>query len=174
MLYSNSSAPMYALLNLVNSESHNFTSEVIFRVANNNWNLINTIPRYSKWTKYMGLSTSNEFSDASGLSRKNRMTTKGITRFLRRMNYHRFSDYYFSSFSILGVRGTLSEIEYPQTLYGKFIGKSGTLNKVKSLSGILISNRKSTYVSIITNGIQDSMSYIITILDLINKNSNCK
>ena len=31
------SAPLYVLLNLVNSESHNYTAEVVFRHSLNNW-----------------------------------------------------------------------------------------------------------------------------------------
>ena len=45
------SAPLYILLNLVNSESHNFTAEVIFRNSLNDWSHDFPNLQYSNWIK---------------------------------------------------------------------------------------------------------------------------
>ena len=63
------------------------------------------------------------FADASGLSRHNKLTTYGMTQFLRRMSLNRYSDYYYSSFSILGLRGTISDIKIPNELKDNIIAK---------------------------------------------------
>ena len=90
------SAPLYILLNLVNSESHNFTAEVIFRHSINDWSHDFPNLKYSNWIKDQNFNSDNfTFADASGLSRKNRVTTYGLSQFLRRMKLNRFSEYYF-------------------------------------------------------------------------------
>ena len=171
-LYTIYSAPLYVLLNLVNSESHNFTSEVIFRHSLDNWshNFPNT--KYSKWLKKQNfVSDKFIFADASGLSRKNRVTTYGLTQFLRRMKSNRFNEYYFSSFSILGVRGSLARVKTPVNLKGKILAKSGTLNNVKSISGVILDEGK--YFSIIVNNMDNSLEYIVDILSIIEKDKIC-
>ena len=166
------SAPLYVLLNLVNSESHNFTSEVVFRHSLRNWS--NELPnkKYSEWLNRQNIRSEKFiFSDASGLSRENRVTTYGLSQFLRRMQNNRFSEYYFSSFSILGVRGSLSKVDAPMNLKGKILAKSGTLNNVKSLSGVILDKGK--IFSIIVNEMDNSLKYIIDILSIIYKDHDC-
>ena len=111
------SAPLYILLNLVNSESHNYTAEVVFRHSLNNWSHDFPNVKYTKWLNDQNFDSDDFiFADASGLSRENRVTTYGLSQFLRRMQLSRYSDYYFSSFSILGVRGSLKNVKAPINL----------------------------------------------------------
>ena len=166
------SAPLYILLSLVNSESHNFTAEVIFRNALNNWSHDFPNTKYDKWLKDQNFASEYFFfADASGLSRNNRVTTYGLSQFLRRMKLNRFSDYYFSSFSILGVRGSLSNVQAPDSLTGRILAKSGTLNNVRSLSGIILG--KSKIFSIIINNMDNSTKHIMNILSLVDNNKSC-
>tara|TARA_Y100001968_G_scaffold267989_1_gene258162 strand:+ start:1734 stop:2969 length:1236 start_codon:yes stop_codon:yes gene_type:complete len=166
------SAPLYVLLNLINSQSHNFTSEVVFRHALNNWSHAFPNEKYQKWLTNQNFNSARfVFADASGLSRDNRVTTSGLSQFLRRMTLNRYSDYYYSSFSILGVRGSLSKVQSPLSLKGRVIAKSGTLNNVKSVSGIILGQRK--YFSIIVNNMEDSLKYIIEILSIVDKETFC-
>ena len=166
------SAPLYILLSLVNSESHNFTAEVIFRHATNNWSHDFPYVKYNKWLKDQNFNSENFFfDDASGLSRKNRVTTHGLSQFLRRMKLNRFSDYYFSSFSILGVRGSLSNVKAPSNLKGRILAKSGRLNNVRSVSGIIID--KSIIFSIIINNMENSTKHIMNILSIVDNNNYC-
>ncbi len=166
------SAPLYILLNLVNSESHNFTAEVIFRHSLNDWSHNFPNIKYSNWIKEQNFNSDNFiFADASGLSRNNRVTTYGLSQFLRRMKLNRFSDYYFSSFSLLGVRGSLANVNAPVNLKGRILAKSGRLNNVRSLSGIILDEGK--IFSIIVNNMDNSTKHIMKVLSIVDNMDNC-
>ena len=145
------STPILSLLTLTNSESHNFTAESLFKNASNTWNDNNYI-KLKRWLENKGLPATNAyFADASGLSRKNRITTKLVVLFLDKMRY--FNDFkaYQSTLSITGVRGTLAKRFVNSELSGKFFGKTGTLSNVFALSGFLYKNEKPIIISIIQN-----------------------
>ena len=145
------STPILSLLTLTNSESHNFTAESLFKNASNTWN-DNDYIKLKRWLENKGLPTTNAyFADASGLSRKNKITTKLVVLFLDKMRY--FNDFkaYQSTLSITGVRGTLAKRFVNSELSGKFFGKTGTLSNVFALSGFLYKNEKPIIISIIQN-----------------------
>jgi len=145
------STPILSLLTLTNSESHNFTAESLFKNASNTWN-DNEYIKLKKWLENKGLPVTNAyFADASGLSRKNKITTKLVVLFLDKMRY--FNDFkaYQSTLSITGVRGTLAKRFVNSELSGKFFGKTGTLSNVFALSGFLYKNEKPIIISIIQN-----------------------
>ncbi len=145
------STPILSLLTLTNSESHNFTAESLFKNASNTWNDNNYI-KMKKWLENKGLPATNAyFADASGLSRKNKITTKLVVLFLDKMRY--FNDFkaYQSTLSITGLRGTLAKRFVNSELSGKFFGKTGTLSNVFALSGFLYKNEKPIIISIIQN-----------------------
>ena len=145
------STPILSLLTLTNSESHNFTAESLFKNASNTWN-DNDYIKLKRWLENKGLPVTNAyFADASGLSRKNKITTKLVVLFLDKMRY--FNDFkaYQSTLSITGVRGTLAKRFVNSELSGKFFGKTGTLSNVFALSGFLYKNEKPIIVSIIQN-----------------------
>ncbi len=145
------STPILSLLTLINSESHNFTAESLFKNASNTWN-DNDYIKLKRWLENKGLPTTNAyFSDASGLSRKNKITTRLVVLFLDKMRY--FNDFkaYQSTLSITGVRGTLAKRFVNSELSGKFFGKTGTLSNVFALSGFLYKNERPLIISIIQN-----------------------
>ncbi len=145
------STPILSLLTLTNSESHNFTAESLFKNASNTWN-DNSYIKLKRWLENKGLPATNAyFADASGLSRKNKITTKLVVLFLDKMRY--FNDFkaYQSTLSITGVRGTLAKRFVNSELSGKFFGKTGTLSNVFALSGFLYKNEKPIIISIIQN-----------------------
>ena len=145
------STPILSLLTLTNSESHNFTAESLFKNASNTWNDNNYI-KLKRWLENKGLPATNAyFADASGLSRKNKITTKLVVLFLDKMRY--FNDFkaYQSTLSITGVRGTLAKKFVNSELSGKFFGKTGTLSNVFALSGFLYKNERPIIISIIQN-----------------------
>jgi len=145
------STPILALLTLTNSESHNFTAESLFKNASNTWN-DNQYIKLKKWLENKGLPVANtHFADASGLSRKNKITTKLIVLFLDKMRYSKDFQSYQSTLSIMGVRGTLGKRFVNSELSGKFFGKTGTLSNVFALSGFLYKNEKPIIISIIQN-----------------------
>jgi D-alanyl-D-alanine carboxypeptidase/D-alanyl-D-alanine-endopeptidase (penicillin-binding protein 4) len=145
------STPILSLLTLTNSESHNFTAESIFKNASNTWN-DNDYVKMKKWLENKGLPVTNTyFADASGLSRKNKITTKLVGLFLDKMRYSNDFKAYQSTLSIMGVRGTLAKRFINTELAGKFFGKTGTLSNVFALSGYLYKNDKPIIISIIQN-----------------------
>jgi len=145
------STPIISLLTLTNSESHNFTAESLFKNASNTWN-DNDYTKLKRWLENKGLPTTKAyFADASGLSRKNKITTRLVVLFLDKMRY--FNDFkaYQSTLSITGVRGTLAKRFVNSELSGKFFGKTGTLSNVFALSGFLYKNERPIIISIIQN-----------------------
>ena len=145
------STPILSLLTLTNSESHNFTAESLFKNASNTWN-DNDYIKLKRWLENKGLPVTNAyFADASGLSRKNKITTKLVVLFLDKMRYSNNFQAYQSTLSIMGVRGTLAKRFVNSELSGKFFGKTGTLSNVFALSGFLYKNEKPIIISIIQN-----------------------
>ena len=145
------STPILSLLTLTNSESHNFTAESLFKNASNTWN-DNDYIKLKRWLENKGLPVTNAyFADASGLSRKNKITTKLVVLFLDKMRYSNDFKAYQSTLSITGVRGTLANRFVNSDLSGKFFGKTGTLSNVFALSGFLYKNEKPIIISIIQN-----------------------
>jgi len=145
------STPILSLLTLTNSESHNFTAESLFKNASNTWN-DNDYIKLKRWLENKGLPATNAyFADASGLSRKNRITTKLVVLFLDKMRYSNNFQAYQSTLSITGVRGTLAKRLVNSELTGKIIGKTGTLSNVFALSGFLYKNESPIIISIIQN-----------------------
>ena len=140
-----------SLLTLSNSESHNFTSESLYKNASKSW-YNNNYVKLNIWLKNKGLPIKNIYiADASGLSRDNRVTTDLISSFLHKMKSSNNYDYFSSTLSILGVRGTLSKRLVNSKLKGKFLGKTGTLSNVFSLSGYLYKDKEVLSISIIQN-----------------------
>lgn len=87
------------------------------------------------------------------------------------MQLSRFSDYYFSSFSILGVRGSLTNVNSPINLQGRILAKSGRLNNVRSVSGIMIETGQ--IFSIIVNNKEKSTKDIMNILSIVDNTNYC-
>jgi len=96
-------------------------------------------------------------ADGSGLSRDNRLTTRMVVRVMRRM----LADYgtapeYLSSLSIGGIDGTLARRLGGGDLRGAVRGKTGLLNGVTSISGVLHTrSRGDLLFSMFTNGPED-------------------
>ena len=153
VLHSEESAPMHALLSLANTESHNFTAEVLMREAANSWDLGQASLITTRWLQAQGVPMAGvRIRDGSGLSRGNRLTTRAISTLLWRMAHHPLGSYYQASMAIAGQRGTLRKRFGSTTLYGRFWGKTGTLSGVRSISGVLETQHGPRYVSMISNG----------------------
>ena len=153
VLHSEDSAPMHALLSLANTESHNFTAEVLLREAADDWDVNRAALANSRWLQAQGVSTAGlRIRDGSGLSRGNRVTSRTLAELLLRMAQHPMAPYYQASMAIAGQRGTLRRRYRGTSLEGRFWGKTGTLRGVKTLSGILETADGPRYISMISNG----------------------
>ncbi|WP_269622943.1 D-alanyl-D-alanine carboxypeptidase [Prochlorococcus marinus] len=175
IIYVINSAPIYMLLNLANSESHNFTSEILLRNSAKSWNNKIAIKRLSSWLSNIGIQK-HGFSlfDGSGLSRKNRSTTLSLAKILYYMDNHKHRKYYVSSFSLVGYRGTLRNNYISKETYGNFIGKTGTLQNVRSLSGYIVNTPNGNLIlSIIQNNSFINLNYFNDILSAIYNQKKC-
>ena len=153
VLHSEDSAPMHALLSLANTESHNFTAEVLMREAADDWDVGRASLSTTRWLQNQGIPMQGlRIRDGSGLSRGNRLTSRSVSALLWRMAQHPLASYYQASMAIAGQRGTLRWLYRGTPLQGRFWGKTGTLSGVRAISGILQTQNGPRYVSMISNG----------------------
>ena len=153
LLHEEPSAPMHNLLSLANSESHNFTAEVLMRQAAGSWDLAEAQRRTAEWLMAQSLPMQGvRIADGSGLDRANRLTSRFLAALLMRMDQHPYGRSYLASMAVAGQRGTLRNLYKGSSLQGQFYGKTGTLTGVRSISGVLLTSEGPRYVSAISNG----------------------
>ena len=174
LIKSINSNPILSLLTLANSESHNFTSESLFKNASDTWQN-NSYQKLFFWLKNRGLPTKNLYiADASGLSRNNKVTTNLIASFLHKMKFNNNYEFYASTLSVMGMRGTLANSLLNSKLSGKFFGKTGTLSNVFSLSGYFHKKDKIFSISIIQNSRLIDKNKIFNLLNDLYEIEECK
>ncbi|NOL47016.1 penicillin-binding-like protein Pbp4 [Synechococcus sp. MIT S9220] len=174
VLHEESSAPMHALLSLANTESHNFTAEVLMRQASGLWDVRAASRATERWMFEQGLPVQGlRVADGSGLSRNNRVTSNTIAALLMRMDQHPFAAYYQASMAIAGQRGTLRNLYRGSVLDGRFRGKTGTISGVRSISGYLQTVDGPRYVSMISNGSVRPNTVMGQILRSVKRFSPC-
>ena len=168
------SAPMHGLLSLANTESHNFTAEVLMREAADNWDVAEASLANTRWLQAQGIPIQGlRIRDGSGLSRGNRVTSRTLSTLLWRMAQHPYGAYYQASMAIAGRRGTLWRFQRGSALTGQFWGKTGTLRGVSSLSGILKTSHGPRYVSMIANGAYAPRGVMAEVLLAVQRISRC-
>ena len=174
VLHSEDSAPMHALLSLANTESHNFTAEVLMREAADDWDVDRASLSTTRWLQAQGIPMQGlRIRDGSGLSRGNRLTSRSVSTLLWRMAQHPLASYYQASMAIAGQRGTLRWLYRGTPLQGRFWGKTGTLSGVRAISGILQTQNGPRYVSMISNGGAAPNSVMGQVLLASRNNSQC-
>ena len=174
VLHSEESAPMHALLSLANTESHNFTAEVLLREAADHWDLNRAVLANTHWLQAQGVPLRGlRIRDGSGLSRGNRVTSRTLSSLLWRMAQHPLAAYYQASMAIAGRRGTLRRYWRGSSLQGRFWGKTGTLRGVRAVSGILETPDGPRYVSMLANGAMDPYAVMGRVLEDTRRFSRC-
>ena len=174
MIHSEMSAPMHGLLSLANTESHNFTAEVLMREAADNWDVAEASLANTRWMQAQGIPIQGlRIRDGSGLSRGNRVTSRTLSTLLWRMAQHPYGAFYQASMAIAGRRGTLWRFQRGTPLTGQFWGKTGTLRGVNSLSGILETSNGPRYVSMIANGAASPRGVMGDVLLAVQRISRC-
>ncbi|MFM7170226.1 MAG: D-alanyl-D-alanine carboxypeptidase/D-alanyl-D-alanine-endopeptidase [Cyanobium sp.] len=153
LVHEEPSTSMQGLLSLANTESHNFTAEVLLRSAAGTWDLPEAVRRETVWLSQQGLPLQGvRVADGSGLDRTNRLTSRFLTALLLRMDQHPYGRSYVSSMAIAGQRGTLRHLFNGTSLDGRVYAKTGTLTGVRSISGLLVTESGPRYFSAISNG----------------------
>ncbi len=153
LMHEEPSTSMHGLLSLANTESHNFTAEVLLRQAAGTWDLAEASRRTFLWLNDQGLPMEGvRIADGSGLDRANRLTSRFLVALLLRMDHHPYSRDYVSSMAIAGRRGTLRNLYKGTSLDGQLFAKTGTLTGVRSISGVLQTTDGPRYVSAVSAG----------------------
>lgn len=174
LLHEEQSAPMHNLLSLANSESHNFTAEVLMRQAAGTWDLLQAQRVTNQWLLAQGLPLQGvRIADGSGLDRSNRLTSRFLAALLMRMDQHPYGRDYLASMAVAGQRGTLRNLYTGSSLQGKFFGKTGTLTGVRSISGVLLTSDGPRYVSAISNGASNPNTVIGQVLRTVQNTQLC-
>ena len=174
LLHEEKSAPMHNLLSLANSESHNFTTEVLLRQAAGTWDLAEARRRTMLWLAQQGLPMQGvNVADGSGLGRDNRVTSQLIASLLLRMSQHPYSRNYVASMAIAGQRGSLRNLYKGTPLEGQFHGKTGTITGVRAISGVLDTADGPRFVSAISNGAGSPNTTIGQVLMAVMKVELC-
>lgn len=165
---------MHALLSLANTESHNFTAEVLLREAADDWDVHRASMAATRWMQSQGIPIAGlRIRDGSGLSRGNRLTSRTLSALLLRMAQHPLSAYYQASMAIAGERGTLRRLYRGSSLDGRFRGKTGTLTGVRTISGILDTEDGPLFVSMLSNGASAPNSVMGDVLEASQRFSQC-
>lgn len=166
---------MHNLLSLANTESHNFTAEVLMRQASGSWDLAVSRQAQTQWLAEQGLPLQGvRVADGSGLDRANRLTSRFLTALLLTMGQHPYAGYYMASMAVAGQRGTLRNLYKGTSLEGRFRGKTGTLTGVRSISGVLSTSDGPRYVSLISNGAGAPNTMIGVLLRQVQNVSLCQ
>ena len=174
LLHEEPSASMHSLLSLANTESHNFTAEVLLRQAAGSWDLPEAQRRALLWLGEQGLPLQGvRVADGSGLDRANRVTSRLLVALLLRMDHHPYSRNYLASMAVAGRRGTLRNLYRGTSLEGRFLGKTGTISGVRSISGVLLTDQGPRYVSAVSNGAYDPNSTIGAVLRAAQNTALC-
>ena len=90
------------------------------------------------------------------------------------MKFNNNYEFYTSTLSIMGMRGTLANSLLNSKLNGEFFGKTGTLSNVYSLSGYFRKKDKIYSVSIIQNARVVNKNKIYKLLNELYKIEECK
>ncbi|MFM7312476.1 MAG: D-alanyl-D-alanine carboxypeptidase/D-alanyl-D-alanine-endopeptidase [Cyanobium sp.] len=174
LVHQEPSTTMQGLLSLANTDSHNFTAEVLLRSAAGTWNLDEATRMETLWLQGQGLPLQGvRISDGSGLSRSNRLTSRFLAALLLRMDQHPYGRDYVASMSIAGQRGTLRHLFNGTSLDGRLFGKTGTLTGVRAISGVLQTADGPRYFSAISNGASAPNQTIGSILRQVQNVSLC-
>ena len=174
LLHEEPSTDMHGLLSLANTESHNFTAEVLLRAAAGTWNLDEATRIQTDWLRSQGLPMQGvRVNDGSGLDRGNRTTSRFLTALLLRMDQHPYGRDYISSMAIAGQRGTLRNLFNGSSLDGQLFAKTGTLTGVRAISGVLQTSDGPRFVSAISNGAGTPNRTIGSILRQVQNVSLC-
>jgi len=174
LLHEEPSTTMHGLLSLANTESHNFTAEVLLRTASGSWDVEEASRRETAWLQQQGLPLDGvRIFDGSGLDRSNRVTSRFFTALLLRMAQHPYSRNYFGSMAITGRRGTLSNLFKGTSLDGQVFAKTGTLTGVRAISGLLNTSDGPRYFSAISNGAGSPNQTIGAVLRQVQNTGLC-
>ncbi len=142
LLVEEKSPPLPEILREINKESNNFMAEQLTiglgaAVGGEPGDTAKGIRVIHKLLRGLGIDLDGLFMEnGSGLSKNTRIRARTLLDVLHQAYQNpKLRETFLSSLSIMGVDGTLRKRYRGSSLEGYFIGKTGTLNGVTSLSG---------------------------------------
>ena len=90
-------------------------------------------------------------ADGSGLSRDNRLSAGALTRVLRHLAAGADWEFYKSSLAVGGFDGTIENHFWEKRYRGRVLAKSGYIQSVRALSGVVRTDRGDYIFSILAN-----------------------
>ena len=151
--------PIADVLNRCNKDSLQVAAEALLKKMaakangnqNGSWQLGAEV--MAKYFKKLKIGAEQfEIDDASGLSRKNRLSAGAITTVLADVYKSKSWEIYKNSLAIGGVDGTARKWFRDAKYKGKVFGKSGYIRGVRSFSGVCSTESGDYIFSILTNG----------------------
>ncbi len=152
------------IITLVNKNSDNFLAEILFKIIGSEFdkqihNRNETKSELSKKAMLKilqnnGIKCENcAFNDGSGLSRRNRISSKDLVDLLIKVYYSEYFERFYSSLAVAGTDGTLIKRMKSTKAENNLHGKTGTLRNVSSLAGyVYTSDGELISFSLIFNG----------------------
>lgn len=147
------SVPLADLISHTNKHSDNYFAECIFKIigARYSGSVGNTFYAtqavMSFFRNHFIFNNGAVILDGSGLSRFNQVSALTFVSFLSKYYQNRaLYPYFYSSLSVAGVDGTLRHRLFNTYAFNNFHGKTGTLNGVTSITGYVLSRKKSPIV----------------------------
>lgn len=133
--------PLLDLVAITNKRSDNYVAEHLFKLngsynnfSNDNWE--SSLEMLYRTADSLDIPISDcEINDGSGLSRRNLLSARAITKLLSHIHKSNYSKEFYESLSIAGKDGTLkSRMKYGHTP-GNVHAKTGTLRNASGLAG---------------------------------------
>ncbi len=139
-IYTYNSPPFSDLIQPINKKSNNYMANQLFLTLG--YQLANDVKEsetiIKEWMTSKNASTYNlHLDDGSGLSTHDLSTPNQFDTILLNMSKSSDFQYFYDSFPIAGVDGTLKNVMRYEPLYKNVRGKTGTINQVKSLCGYI-------------------------------------
>ena len=144
------SKPLSDIIKLINKYSNNVMAENLFHTLASNLKSKSNEIKKSKDLINLYLKDNTESYDffidnGSGLSRKTKLTSNLIVNLLS-ANYKKVTfPEFFASLPIAGLDGTLSEEEIFLSENKSFRFKTGSLNNVRAMAGVILERNKKPF-----------------------------
>ncbi len=142
LLFTHHSPPLGSIIRIINKDSQNFIAEQLLKTIGYEKYKFGSahtgILAIRLFLESIGINTDNFMMvDGSGLSHLNLVTPRQIVNLLEYMQRHENFDYFYSSFPIAGVDGTLANRLQRTKAENNARGKTGYLDGVRTLAGYI-------------------------------------
>lgn len=169
------SPPLSEIVKVINLVSQNFYAECLVKMLGRQFAREGSFQAgchvVREFVRKNGIySEGHRMVDGSGLSEGNRVSARQLVETIRFMDKGPHREAWRASFPVGGVRGSLrsrfQQTSATQALAPNIMGKTGLIESVRSLSGIVTTvDGRERYYSIIVNGFRSGGDQVIRMID---------